>query len=659
MTVKEGTLLWEPTEKIKEESVITKYMRWLNSRNGISINNYDELWKWSVTNIEDFWESIWDYYNVKSYTTYETVLKEDTMPGAQWFPGATLNYAEHILRNAKKGKAAIYAQSEIRPFSEMSWDELIDKTASVAAYLRQEGVEKGDRVVAYMPNISETVIAFLATASIGAIWSSCAPEFGVGSTLSRFKQIEPKILFTVDGYRYNGKSFNKMETVSELEDNLASIEKVVVIPYLNQNPDISGLKNVSYWKDTLGSDEELSFEEVPFDHPLWILYSSGTTGLPKPIVQGHGGILLSHLSLQGIQGDLTSKDRFFWHTTTGWMLWNVVVGSMLTGSSIVLYDGSPTYPDLGVLWRLAEKSDMTSFGTSPSYILSCMKEGIKPKNTFDLPNLDTFHYTGAPLSPEGFHWVYENVKENVRVAPSSGGTDICAGIVGGSTILPVHAGEIPQGCLGVSVYSYDENGQPVYDEVGEMVITKPFPSMPLFFWNDLDGKKYKESYFDMFPGVWKHGDLLKITNRGSAVIYGRSDATINRMGVRSGSSEIYNAIEKVPEVLDSLVVDLSGYNHKPYMPLFIVLREGITLSEEIKKSVNIKIRDEVSPRHVPDDIFVIEDIPKTLTGKKMEIPIRKILLGTPVEKAASIDAMSNPGSIDYFVKLAESGGFMN
>src|SRR5690625_4869698 len=451
MSIKEGTILWNPSESVKDEAEITKYIKWLDEKKGFSFETYDDVWKWSVNHIEVFWESIWEYFEVVSYTPYTSVLEEQSMPGANWFPGATLNYAEHILRNAEKNKTAIYSQSEMRPFSELSWDALIKKTAAVASYLRRAGVQRGDRVVAYMPNISETVIAFLATASIGAIWSSCAPEFGVGSTLGRFKQIEPKILFTVDGYHYNGKPFDKMETVKNLTENLPSVEHVVVVPYLDQDPDTSGLKHVTFWEAVLQTPGVLIFEPVPFDHPLWILYSSGTTGLPKAIVQGHGGILLTNLSGHGLLGNLTSKDRFFWYTTTGWMMWNAVVGTMVTGASIVLYDGSPSYPDLGVLWRLAEKTAMTSFGTSPSYILNCMKEGIEPGKTFDLSNLNTFSYTGAPLSPEGFQWVYDRVKKDIRMAPTSGGTDICAGNVGGSAILPTSAAEIPCRCPGVSV----------------------------------------------------------------------------------------------------------------------------------------------------------------------------------------------------------------
>ncbi|GAB3805266.1 acetoacetate--CoA ligase [Virgibacillus kimchii] len=651
MSVKEGTLLWEPSERLKKEAVITDYITWLNTKKNLSITAYDELWNWSVQNTEEFWESIWDYYEVKSYTDYKSVLEKETMPGAKWFDGASLNYAEHILRNAEEGKVAIYSKSETRPYSEITWDQLLKQTASVASYLKKIGVKPGDRVASYMPNIPETVVAFLATASIGAIWSSCAPEFGLGSTLDRFKQIKPKVLFAVDGYQYNGKPYLKMDTVLKLQNELSSLKQTIIVPYLNTQPDIRGSGPVSCWSDMLGLSEKITFEKVPFDHPLWILYSSGTTGLPKAIVHGHGGITLSML-LKNLQADLTPDDRFFWYTTTGWMMWNTVVGSLITGASIVLYDGSPTYPDMGVLWRLAEKTKMTSFGTSPSYILNCMKKNLEPGKTYDVSSISTFAYTGSPLSPEGFKWIYDHVKADVRVAPSSGGTDLCASIVASNVLSPLHAGEIPCRSLGVSVYSYDEAGKPIYNEMGEMVITKPYPSMPLYFWNDRDGQRYHESYFNVYPGIWRHGDLLKINKSGSAVIYGRSDATINRMGVRTGSSEIYNAVEGIPEVLDSLVVDLSGYYHEPYMPLFVVVRDGDTLTADLKRKINAEIRDEVSPRHIPDDIFEIREVPRTLTGKKMEIPVRKILLGQSLDKAVSKDAMKNPHSINYFLHLS-------
>ncbi|WP_033828971.1 acetoacetate--CoA ligase [Bacillus andreraoultii] len=656
MTVKEGELLWLPLKEVIEEALITNYMNWLNERGLYQPKTYSDLWEWSVTNIEGFWTSIWDYFQVKSYTPYEAVLNEWQMPNAEWFPGATLNYAEHILRNAKEGKTAIYYKSENKPLSEMKWDELIQKVSSVAAHLRETGVTAGDRVVAYMPNIPETIISFLATASIGAVWASCSPEFGIRSTLGRFKQIEPKILITVDSYRYNGQSFNRLDTVEKIVKSIPSIEQTIIVPYLDDTPTINQLSNVTRWNEILKFSGELTFEPVPFNHPLWILYSSGTTGLPKAIVQGHGGILLSHFSLN-LQSNITEEDRFFWYTTTGWMMWNIVVASMLTGASAILYDGSPAYPDLGVLWRLAEETKMTSFGTSPPYILNCMKQGLEPGKEYDLTHLKTFAYTGSPLSPEGFKWVYDFVKEDVRIAPSSGGTDICAGIVGSTPILPVYAGEIPCKCLGVAVYSYDEDGKSLIDEIGELVITQPFPSMPIFFWNDLNKERYKESYFDLWPNIWKHGDLIKFTERDTAVIYGRSDATINRFGVRSGSSEIYNAVESIPEILDSLVIDLSGYGYRNYMPLFVVLREGLSLTDSIIKEINRKIREEVSPRHIPDEIFVIKEVPRTLTGKKMEIPVKKILLGMPIEKAASKDAMSNPESLNYFIELEKSNSF--
>lgn len=653
MVVQEGTLLWNPTTESKKGSEIVKYMNWLREKRNLNFATYEKLWEWSVNEIEEFWSSIWEYYEVRSSTSYEKVLKEEVMPGADWFTGAHVNYAEHIFKKIDLEKTVIYSESEVRPFSKMTWRELQEKTASVATHLKQLGVQQGDRVVAYMPNIPETIIAFLAASSLGAIWSSCSPEFGVESTLSRFQQIEPKVLLTVDGYRYNGQSFDRMETVQELMEGLPSVEQVILIPYLNDKPTVNKLKNSSLWDEVLMTKGELTFAQVPFNHPLWILYSSGTTGLPKAIVQGHGGILLAHLTLQGLQANVTEKDRFLWYTTTGWMMWNIVVGSLITGASVVLYDGSPSYPDLGVLWRLIEKSGVTSFGTSPGYILACMKEGIEPQKTYDLSKLSTFAYTGSPLSPEGFKWVYEKVKKDIRVAPSSGGTDLCAGIVGGNPILPVRAGEIPSRCLGVAVYSYNEQGKEVYDEIGEMVITRPFPSMPLYFWNDSENKRYHESYFNVFPNIWRHGDLLKITKEESAMIYGRSDSTINRMGVRSGSSEIYNSVEAIDEIIDSLVIDLSGYQRQAYMPLFIVLREKITLTDDLKEKIKAKIKKDISPRHIPDDIFAVKEIPRTLTGKKMEIPIRKILQGLSVEKVVNLGAMSNPDTIDYFVNLSQ------
>ena len=652
--VTEGTLLWEPTEEFKNKTTLVRYMNWLKQNRGLAFSTYPELWQWSVDHLEEFWASVWDFFEVKASQPYTSVLSDHKMPGARWFEGSQLNYAEHLLRY-KSERPAIVHQSELRQLGEVSWQELEQKTAALAATLRQLGVKPGDRVAAYMPNIPETVIAFLATASIGAIWSSVAPEFGTPSVISRFNQIEPTVLFAVDGYKYGGKAFDKMSVVKELQEALPTVQRTIVLPYLNEQPDASALRDVVMWQDALStSAEELTFEQVDFDHPLWVLYSSGTTGLPKPIVQGHGGILMKHLVALPLQNDVKPTDRLFWFTTTGWMMWNFTLSGLLSGATIVLYDGNPAYPDLNVLWKLAQDSQMTAFGTSASFLTNCMKAGLEPGKQFDLSKLAMLAYTGSPLSPEGFEWVYQHVKSDLWLAPGSGGTDICSVIVGSSPLLPVRAGEMSCACLGVKAQSFSDDGQPVVGEVGELVITEPVPSMPLYFWNDPDGERYKSSYFEDFPGVWRHGDLIKFTERGSCVIYGRSDATINRFGVRIGSSEIYNAIESLPEVADSLVVDLSYLDRPSYMPLFVVLKPGQVLTDELKQKINWHIRDEISPRHVPNDIFAVSEVPRTLNGKKMEVPVRKILLGVPTQKAVNVDSMANPTSMEYFLEFAQT-----
>jgi len=575
------------------------------------------------------------------------------MPGAQWFAGARLNYAEHIFRNRAADRPAILFQSETQSLTAVAWDELERQVASVAAALRAMGVAKGDRVVAYVPNIPEAVIALLACASLGAIWSSCSPDMGSGSVIDRFKQIEPKVLFAVDGYSYGGKPFDRRPVVAELQAAMPSLEQTILIPYLDRGADPRQLPNMVQWDTLLQHTGTLSFEQVPFDHPLWVLYSSGTTGLPKPIVQGHGGILLEHLKAVALHADLGPGDRFFWFTTTGWMMWNFLVGGLLAGCTILLYDGSPARPDLGALWSFAEKAGMTFFGTSAAYISTCMKSEVAPGRTYDLGRLRGFGSTGSPLTAEGFQWVYEHVKRDLWLGAISGGTDVCTAFVGGCPLLPVYAGEMQCRELGCALYAFDEQGQPLIDQVGELVVTAPMPSMPLFFWNDPDGRRYRESYFEFFPGVWRHGDWCKITPRGGVVIYGRSDATINRMGVRMGTSELYRAVEGIPEVLDSLVVDLEVLGHASYMPLFVVLRPGVALDEALKGRIKQQIRTLLSPRHVPDEIFAIPDIPRTLSGKKMELPIKKILLGTRPERAASPDSMSNPQVLAYFAELAQ------
>jgi acetoacetyl-CoA synthetase len=654
----EGIQLWEPSKEFKENARISAYMKWLAAEKDLDFRDYNDLWEWSVTDLEGFWASVWEYCGVEASEPYEAVLAKREMPGAEWFPGARLNYAENILKNAegRLDEPAIMHQSEVRSLDNVTWGELRNGTAALAAGLRAMGVERGDRVAAYLPNISEAVIGLLACASIGAVWSSCSPDFGAGSVVDRMEQIEPKVLLAADGYRYGGKDYDRTEVVARLQQEIPSIQKTVLLPYVAEDPDTSPLENVVMWDDLLSEHEgaEPSFEQVPFDHPLWVLYSSGTTGLPKAIVQSQGGILLEHLKKVALHIDLGPEDRFFWFTTTGWMMWNMVVGGLLSGATALLYDGNPGYPDMNVLWQFAEETGMTCFGTSASYITGCMKAEIEPGRDFDLSALKAMGSTGSPLPPEGFEWVYEHVKEDLWLFSTSGGTDLCTAFVGGVPLLPVRSGELQARGLGAAVEAFDENGNPAIDDVGELVITQPMPSMPIYFWNDPEEERYRESYFDVYPGVWRHGDWIKVKNDGACVIYGRSDSTINRGGVRMGTSEIYSAVDKVDEVADSLVVDVPTDGGNSFMPLFVVLQEGVELDDDLKGRIRSSIKENASPRHVPNEIFAVSDIPRTLNGKKLEVPVKKILSGTPPEKAASKESLSNPESLDRFVELAEN-----
>ena len=653
----EGTLLWEPSEELKENANISRYIRWLEDEKGLSFSDYGELWEWSVTELEEFWASIWEFFEVKASRPYERVLSQREMPGANWFEGAELNYAEHALRNARPDEPAVLYQSELRPLDQMTWREIQEKVAALAAGLKGLGVGRGDRVVAFVPNMPEALIGFLACASIGVIWSSCSPDFGLGAVVDRFAQIEPKVLFAVDGYRYGGKDYDRIEVVTRLQEEIPTLEKTVILPYLKEEPDTSDLENVVYWDEMLSRNEgaELQFEQVPFDHPLWVVYSSGTTGLPKAIVHGHGGILLEHLKKLILHVDLDTEDRFFWFTTTGWMMWNFLVSGLLAGSTILLYDGSPGYPDMNILWEFAEETGMTCFGTSAGYITSCMDAGIEPGRDFDLSALKSVGSTGSPLPPEGFEWVYEHVKEDLWLFSTSGGTDLCTAFVGGCPLLPVRVGELQCRSLGARVEAFDEEGNSLVDEVGELVITEPMPSMPLYLWGDENGERFRDSYFDVYPGVWRHGDWIKIKPDGSAVIYGRSDAVINRGGVRMGTAEIYRAVDKVGEVQDSLVIDTQK-DGEDYMPLFVVLKEGVQLDDDLVRKIKKSIRETTSPRHVPDEVLTIPEVPRTLNGKKVEVPVKKILSGTPPEEAVSKDSLTNPDSLNFFVEQAEKMG---
>jgi acetoacetyl-CoA synthetase len=683
-----GEKLWEPSAEAIERSALTRYMRWLAAERGVEAGDYEALWRWSVEELEDFWASIWDYFEVVASRQddsggadsaralrrrsrgatretveeppYDQVLSDHTMPGARWFEGAELNYAEHIFRGKDEHEVAVVYASELRDLAELRWGELTEQVAATAESLRALGVGRGDRVVAYLPNGPEALIAFLASASLGAIWSSCSPDFGPASVVDRFAQIEPKVLFCVDGYRYGGKDFDRLETVAEIVAKVPSLERIVVVPYLSASPELSVLERRESdpppitWAQLLdlGRGVELRFERVPFDHPLWVLYSSGTTGLPKAIVHGHGGILLEQLKKSNLHLDAQAGDRLFWFTTTGWMMWNFLIGALLTPASIVLYDGSPGAPDLGVLWDLVERTGITCFGTSASYIAACMKDRIEPGKGRDLSRLRAVGSTGSPLSPEGFEWIYEHVGADTWLFSTSGGTDVCTAFVGGVPILPVYRGELQGRSLGAAVEAFDEDGNPVTDEVGELVIIEPMPSMPVFFWGDEDGSRYRASYFEHYPGVWRHGDWIEITSRGTAVIYGRSDSTINRQGVRMGTSEIYRAVSGADEVVDALVVDVPRPGTEGWMPLFVVLREGEDLTDELIAEIKRRIREQCSPRHVPNEVFQITEVPRTLSGKALEVPVKRILMGEPPERAASRDSLANPAALDYFVELS-------
>jgi acetoacetyl-CoA synthetase len=650
-----GELLWEPSAELVERSRLTEFRRWLERERGLSFAGYDDLWQWSVDDLDGFWSAIWEFFEVQADGDPSSVLGSREMPGARWFPNTSLNYAEHVFAGKDDGAVAILHASELRELDELTWGELRRQVAATAAGLRGLGVEPGDRVVAYAPNVPEAIVAFLATASIGAVWSSCSPDFGPASVVDRFAQIEPKVLFAVDGYRYGGKDFDRREVVARLQEAMPSLERTVVIPYLSDDPDLSSLRDATRWDELLatGADALLEFTRVPFDHPLWVLYSSGTTGLPKAIVQGQGGILLEHLKKLNLHVDAHPGDRLFWFTTTGWMMWNFLVSGLLTKAAIVLYDGNPGHPDTGTLWDLAERAGVTMFGTSAAYIGACMKAGLEPGSGRDLSALKAIGSTGSPLSPEGFDWIYEHVGSNTWLFSTSGGTDLCTAFVGGVATLPVYRGEIQARALGAAVEAWSDEGQPVVEEVGELVVTEPMPSMPIRFWGDEDGSRYRESYFEMFPGIWRHGDWLELTRRGTAIIYGRSDSTINRGGIRMGTSEIYRAVLGIEEIVDALVVDLPRPGTDGWMPLFVVMREGAELDEELPREIARRVREQCSPRHVPDEVFEIDEVPRTLSGKVLEVPVKKILMGTPVEKAASRDSLANPRSLDYFVAMAK------
>jgi len=640
-----GKLLWEPDPATARRANVNAYVKWLEKR-GSRFEDYQALWRWSVDDIEGFWSSVWKYFDVAGVDYVP--LRERRMPGANWFEGAELNFAERVFRTSREG-VALVGRQEKGPSRRVTWGELERKTAALASRLREMGVKPGDRVAAFLPNVPEAVIGLLASASVGAIWSSCSPDFGAPAVVDRFGQIKPKVFIAADGYGYGGRWYDRADVAESIAKALPTVEQVVAVTGTEEG---RGIKGAMDWGEAVGQKAKPQYEQVPFDHPLWVLYSSGTTGLPKPIVHGQGGILLEHLKVLSLHNDIRPGDRFFWFTTTGWMMWNYLVGGLLHGATLVLYNGSPAYPRMSALWDLAEKEGVTFMGSGAAFISACMKAGIEPKSTHRLERLRGIGSTGSPLSPEGFEWVYSKAKEQVWLASVSGGTDVCTLFVGGLPTLPVYSGEIQCRCLGAKVEAFDETGAPVVGKVGELVITEPMPSMPLFLWGDEDGSRYVQSYFDAYPGVWRHGDWVEFTKRGSCVILGRSDATIKRMGVRIGTSEIYRVVESIPEVAECIAISLDGPGDAQEMVLFVVPAEGKRVDEELKGRIKERVKMDLSPRHVPDRVVEVPAIPHTLSGKKLEIPVKKVFMGVEPEKAVNLGSLANPEAMQHFAELA-------
>jgi len=656
--VTEGEKLWTPDPASVAKSHVARFMRRLADERDLSFATYDELWHWSVTDLVGFWSAVWQFFEVESEQPYERVLGSRSMPGAVWFPGSRVNYAEHVLRRertAAPAEAALVHASELRPLAQMTWHDLGAAVRLLATQLRALGTVPGDPIVAYMPNIPETVIAMLATTAIGAVWSSAAPEFGARTVIDRFAQIKPKVFFAADGYRFGGKDYDRRAEVRTILDELPTVERVVWLSYLDPSSHAPAEDAIAWDALMAGpavARDAFAFERVAHDHPLWVLFSSGTTGLPKPIVHGHVGTLVEHLKSTGLGQNLSRDARMFFYTTTGWMMFNALVSALLQGASAVLYDGHPSHPTPALLWQLCADAGATQFGASPTFVQLMQKARIVPREQFDLSHLRSVLLTGSPVTPESTAWFYESVKADLWVSSPSGGTELCAGLVGGTPLLPVYAGEIQARLLGMDVHAWNERGEEIIDEVGELVVTSPAPSMPLRFWNDPDDKRYREAYFEHFPGVWRHGDFIKINRRGGCYIYGRSDSTLNRYGVRIGSAEVYRAIEQLDEIADSLVVCLELPDGGFYMPLFVRLSNGVAFDDAVRARIVAKLRTDCSPRHVPDEIHAVAAIPYTLTGKKMEVPVRRILAGMPADAVASRDAMVLPAALDWYVDFA-------
>ena len=645
-----GQVLWTPPADARTHTRVGQFMDWLGAERGRELAGFDELHRWSVTDLEGFWGAVWDYFEIRAAAPYERVLGSDAMPGAVWFPGARLNYAEHMVgRNEDLDEVAVIARSQSRDPVDLTWRELREQVARARAGLQRLGVGPGDRVVAYLPNIPETLIAFLGASSLGAVWATCPPEFGPRSVLDRLGQLSPTVLLATAGYRWGDGHVDRREQVAAVRAGLPSLRHVVHVPYAGGSGD--AFPDTISWAELVAERGPLEFDPVPFDHPLCVLFSSGTTGLPKAIVHGHGGITLEHLKNHVFSWDLGPGDRLFWFTTTAWMMWNALVSVLLTRASIVMIDGNPGYPDLGFQWRLAAETKATFFGLSPAFTMACRKEGMQPGRDLDLSSIRIVCEAGSPLPMEGYHWLYEQFGPELFLNVGSGGTDVCTGIVQGYPVLPVYAGEMSAPCLGVDAVAFDLGGNEVVGELGELVIRRPMPSMPVTFWNDPDGARYRASYFDFYPGVWRHGDWIQFDERGASFITGRSDATLNRGGVRLGTSELYGVVEEFDEVLDSLVVHLEATDD---LLLFVVLRDGIELDAALKGRLSDALRNGLSPRHRPDDIVAVPAIPRTMTGKKLELPVKRILGGTAVADVVSKDALVDPDAIEPFAAYAKT-----
>ncbi|MEJ2084274.1 MAG: acetoacetate--CoA ligase [Acidobacteriota bacterium] len=645
---REGSVLWTPSPDRIESSRLRRYQRWLHKTTGVAFEGYPDLWRWSVQELEAFWRSLFEFFEVSIEGSTEPALTSHGMPETHWFPHVKLNYAAAALDAGQQGLAVIY-RDEGSSRIELTYDQLRQQVFRARAGLESLGVGQGDRVVAYLPNCPEALIALLATASLGAIWSSCPPEFGVDSVLDRFQQIEPKVLIATDAYSYGGKRFDRSGDLLSIVNQLPTLQATVALQRGDTPIETYGAIS---WHQLIAGSGEPRFDLVPFEHPLWVLYSSGTTGIPKAIVHGHGGIVLEHLKQLSLHADLGSKSRFFWYSTTGWMMWNYLVSGLLVGATVVLYEGSPSHPNLDRLFHLAEEEEISYLGISAPLIQACLKAERRPGDCFDLERLEAIGSTGAPLSVEGFEWVYSAVKKDLLLASISGGTDVCTAFVGSAPTRSVHAGEIQALSLGADVAAFDESGRAVSNQVGELVIRSPMPSMPVFFWGDADGKRYRESYFETFDGVWCHGDWIKIDEQGRSIIYGRSDSTLNRGGVRMGTSEFYRVIDSLPEIVDSVVVDTGMLGSEGRLWLFVVLEEGQDLDEDLIARIRRRLRTRLSPRHSPDEIRQISEVPTTLSGKKLEIPIRRILTGTPLDKAVNPGTLANPEALESLISVA-------